>query len=60
MNVGTTIFSSFDIQDLDSVNKESVWFEGLWYLFNLCVGTAVGNEISIQWWPENNTKIDKN
>ena len=29
MNVGTTIFSSFDIQDLDSVNKESVEFEGL-------------------------------
>ena len=43
-----------------SVNEESAEFEGLWCLFNLCVGTAVGNEISTQWWPENNTKIYKN
>ena len=45
---------------LSPVNEESSEFEGLWCLFNLCVGTAVGNEISTQWWPENNTKIYKN
>ena len=28
-------------------------------LFNLCVGTAVGIEISSQWWPEKTTLIQK-
>ena len=29
-------------------------------LVKLCVAMTVGNEISIRWWPENNTKIYKN
>ena len=37
-----------------TVNQESQEFESSWCLLNLCVGTAVGNKISIGWWPEQN------
>ena len=42
-----------------ALNKELLEFESLWYLFIHWVGTAVGNEISIQWWPEWNNFMSK-
>ena len=48
-----------DMHRWPTVNKESKEFEGSWCLLNLCVGTAVGNKISIRWLTEKITLCQK-